>query len=209
MNQHGAAIDPTPEFLNRFTDLKASIQKNSAAVLNDLWNPTDPAGGEPGITITLKKIKWISDQRVELDVSVYGATGFPFGYVVTNHYRCLMKWIGGWKVVERGSGLGFVERHLVKCQIVVIARLVYLCPHGPKDTSPGSSVPTRIRKGSIETRDTEGVKVKCAFSPLLRSAPSPPRAAEGCQDSRRGPIFPSRSEGRSSSGDGRRRTSRT
>jgi hypothetical protein len=48
-----------------------------------------------------------------------------------------------------------------------------------------------------------------ALSPLLRYAPSPPRAGEGCPDRRRGPIFPSWSEGRSSSGDGRRRTSRT
>ncbi len=57
------AVDPPAEFLKRFADLKASIQKLSAVMFNANETISDVASGKVGVVLTIESLTWTRTMR--------------------------------------------------------------------------------------------------------------------------------------------------
>ena len=95
--EKNTAIDPPAEFLKRFADIKASIQKRSAAKFNVNETITDAASGKVGVALIIDALTWTSDDEVDVRAEFDGGGDDGIG-----GFYILKKGEGGWKVVKSG-----------------------------------------------------------------------------------------------------------
>jgi hypothetical protein len=91
------AIDPPAEFLKRLADIKASIQKRSAAKFNANETISDPASGNLGVVLLIEALTRTSDDEVDVRAAVFGGGDDAIG-----GFYILKREKDGWKVVKSG-----------------------------------------------------------------------------------------------------------
>ena len=95
--------DPGPEFLHRFADHRPVVKPVSASTLEPGTSQIlDKSTGLPGLVFRIDEIRWLSDDRVEVDGGYDEASESATG----NTYR-LVKESGRWVVSD-------VEMHWIK-----------------------------------------------------------------------------------------------
>ena len=88
--------DPSPQLLKQFDDHRPPVKPVSASVLEaGTAQVLDRESGLPGLIFTIREIRWLSDDEVEVEGGYEEASESGAG----NVYR-LKKEGGRWKVVE-------------------------------------------------------------------------------------------------------------
>jgi hypothetical protein len=88
-------VDPTDEFMKRFSGHKPPVRKISECILHSFEGVTDKLTGKAGLIFRVTEIRWISADEVEVTGGYYEAGLSASG----NTYR-VAKQQGKWKVIE-------------------------------------------------------------------------------------------------------------